>query len=165
MPEAERTGCIAYCTEEYCGNLPVPRGRTRGAPGAASPGALRAWRPLRIAKGPAGGRPAAESSAGQGGGRPLVGAVPRQRGRLRLSSTRLIRGDLPAKQMDDAGEARRARNIAPRRRRARVLSGVAGGRHALTNELVIGERSGRRNVGRWAVRVLLPSKAFYASSR
>jgi hypothetical protein len=106
-----------------------------------------------------------ESLAGHGGGRPLVGAVSRQRARLRLSSTRLIRGDLPAKMRDETGEARRARNSAPRRRRARVLSGVAGGLHALTIELVVGERSSRRIVGRWAVRVLLPSKAMYASSR
>jgi hypothetical protein len=44
-------------------------------------------------------------------------------------------------------------------RRARVLSGVAA-------ELVVGERSGRRIVGCWAVAVSFsPSKAMYASSR
>jgi hypothetical protein len=132
----------------------TPR-KDAGWPGAACPQALRAWRPLHSVKSPAGGRPAAQSSAG-GGGRPLVGAVSRQRGRLRLSSTSLIRGDSPAKRRDDAGEARRARNCGPRRRRARVLNGVACGRHELTLELVVGERSGRRIVGCWAVPVLLP---------
>jgi hypothetical protein len=42
---------------------------------------------------------------------------------------------------DDAGEARRARNGAPRRRRVRVRSELAGGRRALTIELVVVERS------------------------
>jgi hypothetical protein len=69
---------VLYCTKN-CVSRPVPRGRTLGAPGPASPRVLRAWRPLRIIKSPASGRPAAESSAGQGGGRPLVGAVSRAR--------------------------------------------------------------------------------------
>jgi hypothetical protein len=64
------------------------------------------------------------------------------------------------KRRDDTGEARRARNREPRRRRARVLSGVTGGLRALTLELVVGERSGRRIVGRWSVSVSFsPSKA------
>jgi hypothetical protein len=74
-----------------------------------------------------------------------------------------LRGDLPATRRDDAGESRRARNSGPRRRRARVLRDVTGGLRALKLDLVVGERSGRRIVGWWAVSMSSsPSKAMYA---